>query len=61
MGIDTLNDPDVTYQLTEDNLNKLLAIHMRLRTNLPIIVMTDRDWLREDSDGEVPLRSAPAA
>ena len=39
MGIENLYDPDSTYQLTEDNLNKLLAIHMRLRTNMPIIIM----------------------
>ena len=39
MGINNFSDPDPSYQLTEDNVNKLLAIHMRIRTNMPIIIM----------------------
>ena len=31
MGVDGNHDPDQTYELTIDNMKKLLAIHMRLR------------------------------
>ena len=31
MGADGNHDPDPTYELTIDNMKKLLAIHMRLR------------------------------
>ena len=31
MGADGNFDPDPTYELTIDNMKKLLAIHMRLR------------------------------
>jgi hypothetical protein len=31
MGIEYLYDPDSTYELTTDNVEKILAIHMRFR------------------------------
>lgn len=31
MGIDFISDPDPTYELTTDNVEKILAIHMRFR------------------------------
>ena len=31
MGIEFLHDPDATYELTTDNVEKILAIHMRFR------------------------------
>ncbi len=30
-------DPDPTYELTMDNLLKIIAIYMRLRANIPVI------------------------
>ncbi|KAL8623379.1 hypothetical protein ACOMHN_065913 [Nucella lapillus] len=32
-------DPDHTYELTTDNVKKILAIYMRFRCNIPVIVM----------------------
>ncbi|KAL4648632.1 E3 ubiquitin-protein ligase rnf213-beta-like [Arapaima gigas] len=32
-------DPDPTYELTTDNVMKMLAIHMRLRCGIPVIIM----------------------
>uniref|UniRef100_A0A3B3SIL3 RING-type E3 ubiquitin transferase n=1 Tax=Paramormyrops kingsleyae TaxID=1676925 RepID=A0A3B3SIL3_9TELE len=32
-------DPDPTYELTADNVMKMLAIHMRFRCGIPVIVM----------------------
>ncbi|XP_076466869.1 E3 ubiquitin-protein ligase rnf213-alpha-like [Babylonia areolata] len=32
-------DPDDTYELTTDNVKKILAIYMRFRCNIPVIVM----------------------
>ena len=32
-------DPDVTYELTYDNIMKMLAIHMRFRSNIPVVIM----------------------
>ncbi|XP_070197743.1 E3 ubiquitin-protein ligase rnf213-alpha-like isoform X2 [Littorina saxatilis] len=32
-------DPDTTYELTTDNAKKILAIYMRFRCNIPVIVM----------------------
>ncbi|XP_070190023.1 E3 ubiquitin-protein ligase rnf213-alpha-like [Littorina saxatilis] len=32
-------DPDNTYELTTDNVKKILAIYMRFRCNIPVIVM----------------------
>ena len=31
MGIEDMYDPDEEYELTADNVKKILAIHMRLR------------------------------
>ena len=31
MGVNWLNDPDSAYELTTDNVKKILAIHMRFR------------------------------
>jgi ABC-type uncharacterized transport system fused permease/ATPase subunit len=40
MGIeDTLPDPDETYVLTVDNLIKILAIQMRFRCGIPVVIM----------------------
>jgi hypothetical protein len=43
MGIrvdpDDIYDPDPTYVLTVDNLFKMLAIQMRFRCNIPVILM----------------------
>ncbi|XP_065678762.1 E3 ubiquitin-protein ligase rnf213-alpha isoform X2 [Hydra vulgaris] len=38
LGVQTF-DPDPTYELTVDNLKKILAIHMRLRCAIPVIMM----------------------
>lgn len=32
-------DPDPTYELTADNVMKMLAIHMRFRCGIPVIIM----------------------
>ncbi|TRY96584.1 hypothetical protein DNTS_014460 [Danionella cerebrum] len=32
-------DPDPTYELTTDNVMKILAIHMRFRCDIPVIIM----------------------
>ena len=32
-------DPDPSYELTYDNVMKLLAIHMRFRANIPVVIM----------------------
>ncbi|XP_068731195.1 E3 ubiquitin-protein ligase rnf213-alpha-like [Montipora capricornis] len=32
-------DPDPAYELTTDNVKKIMAIHMRFRCNIPVIVM----------------------
>jgi E3 ubiquitin-protein ligase RNF213 len=34
-----IKDPDPSYELTMDNLLKMLAIYMRLRANIPVIIM----------------------
>ena len=39
MGIDYLHDPDETYVLTVDNLIKILAIQMRFRCSIPVVIM----------------------
>jgi E3 ubiquitin-protein ligase RNF213 len=42
MGLDSQkminHDPDPTYELTLDNCLKMMAIHMRLRCNLPVVI-----------------------
>ncbi|KAM9831669.1 E3 ubiquitin-protein ligase rnf213-beta [Neosynchiropus ocellatus] len=32
-------DPDPTYELTADNVMKMLAIHMRMRCGIPVVIM----------------------
>uniref|UniRef100_A0A7M5U071 RZ-type domain-containing protein n=1 Tax=Clytia hemisphaerica TaxID=252671 RepID=A0A7M5U071_9CNID len=40
MGLpETDFDPDPTYELTIDNMKKMLAIHMRLRCGVPVVLM----------------------
>ncbi|XP_060599995.1 E3 ubiquitin-protein ligase RNF213-like [Ruditapes philippinarum] len=39
MGIDMEHDPDDTYELTTDNVKKMLAIYMRFRCDIPVIIM----------------------
>lgn len=39
MGLDWMTDPDKSYELTGDNAKKILAIHMRFRCNIPVIIM----------------------
>ncbi|XP_065676513.1 E3 ubiquitin-protein ligase rnf213-alpha-like isoform X2 [Hydra vulgaris] len=38
IGMDSF-DPDPSYELTVDNMKKILAIHMRLRCVIPVIMM----------------------
>ncbi|XP_052215091.1 E3 ubiquitin-protein ligase rnf213-alpha-like isoform X2 [Dreissena polymorpha] len=39
MGVEKIHDPDPTYELTMDNIKKILAIYMRFRCGIPVIVM----------------------
>ncbi|VDI69454.1 Hypothetical predicted protein [Mytilus galloprovincialis] len=39
MGIEYPHDPDETYELTTDNVKKILAIYMRFRCDIPVIIM----------------------
>ncbi|VDI37174.1 Hypothetical predicted protein, partial [Mytilus galloprovincialis] len=39
MGLDTPHDPDETYELTTDNVKKILAIYMRFKCHIPVIIM----------------------
>ena len=39
MGIEYPHDPDETYVLTVDNLIKILAIQMRFRCGIPVVIM----------------------
>ncbi|XP_061703162.1 E3 ubiquitin-protein ligase rnf213-alpha isoform X2 [Syngnathoides biaculeatus] len=39
LGIKKPLDPDETYELTTDNMLKMLAIHMRFRCGIPVIIM----------------------
>ena len=39
MGLGEITDPDPSYQLTVDNVVKLLAIHMRFRCHIPVVIM----------------------
>ena len=39
MGVDFVHDPDETYVLTVDNLIKILAIQMRFRCGIPVVIM----------------------
>ncbi len=38
-GLINIQDPDPSYELTMDNLLKIIAIYMRLRANIPVIIM----------------------
>uniref|UniRef100_A0A672LJT5 RING-type E3 ubiquitin transferase n=1 Tax=Sinocyclocheilus grahami TaxID=75366 RepID=A0A672LJT5_SINGR len=39
LGIQSPTDPDETYELTTDNMLKILAIRMRFRCGIPVIIM----------------------
>ncbi|XP_064634464.1 E3 ubiquitin-protein ligase rnf213-alpha-like [Lineus longissimus] len=39
MGLEDIYDPDETYELTTDNVKKMLAIYMRFRCGIPVVVM----------------------
>ncbi|XP_052239407.1 E3 ubiquitin-protein ligase rnf213-alpha-like [Dreissena polymorpha] len=39
MGVKVQHDPDKTYELTTDNVKKILAIYMRFRCDIPVIIM----------------------
>ncbi|XP_019896923.2 E3 ubiquitin-protein ligase rnf213-alpha isoform X2 [Esox lucius] len=39
MGVQQNIDPDETYELTADNILKMLAILMRFRCNIPVVIM----------------------
>ncbi|XP_067056125.1 E3 ubiquitin-protein ligase rnf213-alpha-like isoform X2 [Acropora muricata] len=39
MGVEWPYDPDNSYELTTDNLMKILAIHMRFRCGIPVVIM----------------------
>uniref|UniRef100_A0A803XP10 RING-type E3 ubiquitin transferase n=1 Tax=Meleagris gallopavo TaxID=9103 RepID=A0A803XP10_MELGA len=39
LGISYVTDPDETYELTTDNVLKMLAIEMRFRCNIPVVIM----------------------
>ena len=39
MGLKKEFDPDSSYELTVDNLTKIMAIHMRFRCGIPVVVM----------------------
>ncbi|KAM9432008.1 E3 ubiquitin-protein ligase rnf213-alpha-like [Clarias gariepinus] len=39
LGVQIIEDPDDTYQLTLDNVMKILAIHLRFESDIPVIIM----------------------
>ncbi|XP_064404373.1 E3 ubiquitin-protein ligase RNF213-like isoform X3 [Halichondria panicea] len=39
MGLKSLTDPDSSYVLTPDNLIKMLAIQMRFRCDIPVVII----------------------
>ena len=39
MAIECGYDPDESYELTGDNVKKILAIHMRFRSDIPVVIM----------------------
>ncbi|GAA6104753.1 E3 ubiquitin-protein ligase rnf213-alpha-like isoform X4 [Tachysurus ichikawai] len=39
LGVKWPSDPDETYQLTMDNILKMMAIHMRFRCGIPVIII----------------------
>ena len=40
MGVEIVYDPDSTYELTIDNMMKILAIHMRFRSLLATYILS---------------------
>ena len=42
MGIENVYDPDPTYELTADNVKKMLAIHMRFRFSLTSVLFSSQ-------------------
>ncbi|XP_021363666.1 E3 ubiquitin-protein ligase rnf213-alpha-like isoform X2 [Mizuhopecten yessoensis] len=39
MGMEMPHDPDDTYELTTDNVKKIMAIYMRFKCDIPVIIM----------------------
>ena len=39
MGLEWGIDPDESYELTGDNVKKILAIHLRFRCDIPVVIM----------------------
>ncbi|CAG2194993.1 RNF213 [Mytilus edulis] len=39
MGIQLGRDPDKTYELTTDNVKKMLAVYMRFKCEIPVLIM----------------------
>lgn len=39
MGIDMVYDPDPSYELTADNVKKMMAIYMRFRYDAVILLL----------------------
>ncbi|XP_052224866.1 E3 ubiquitin-protein ligase rnf213-alpha-like [Dreissena polymorpha] len=39
IGVENPCDPDPTYELTTDNAKKIMAIYMRFRCDIPVIIM----------------------
>lgn len=39
LGVTEIIDPDNAYELTTDNMKKILAIHMRFRCGIPVVIM----------------------
>lgn len=39
MGVQWIRDPDESYELTGDNVKKILAIYMRFRCGIPVVIM----------------------
>ncbi|KAI5615249.1 E3 ubiquitin-protein ligase rnf213-alpha [Silurus asotus] len=39
LGVKIVEDPDDTYQLTLDNVMKILAIHLRFESDIPVVIM----------------------
>ncbi|XP_062616290.1 E3 ubiquitin-protein ligase rnf213-beta-like [Saccostrea cucullata] len=39
LGVEHGYDPDPTYELTTDNVKKIIAIYLRLRCDIPVIIM----------------------
>lgn len=66
MGMGFGFDPDESYELTGDNVKKILAIHMRFRCNIPVVIMGEtgcgktrliRYLCRLQTEGELELKN----